>query len=219
MKGYPKRTWISIFVFCLIFINHVKANQTIDSKKLWTECKLENLLSYDIFNKAMIGYSKIENIKKKNLVCIIDFSKTSTEKRFFVIDIEKKKLLYNCLVAHGKNSGENYAKHFSNKAQSLQSSLGFYLTAETYKGKHGYSLRLDGLEKGINDHAREREIVMHGADYVSPQFAAAHGRLGRSWGCPALPLNLSKEIIDLISNGCMLFIYATDAFYKENSKL
>jgi hypothetical protein len=134
-----------------------------------------------------------------------------------VIDLHDKKLIYKCLVAHGRNSGENTADSYSNEQESLKSSLGFYITKETYTGKNGYSLRLEGLEKGINDNAMAREIVIHGADYVSEEFIKKNGRLGRSWGCPALPAGLSKEIIDKISNGSCLFIYADDKFYKENS--
>jgi len=189
-----------------------------DIHSLWLDCKLDKLLSFEIFNTALTGYYRTENIRKKNIITIIDFSKPSTDKRCFIIDIDKKKLLYNCFIAHGRNSGDNYASHFSNEPESLKSSLGFYLTSETYSGKHGYSLRLDGLEKGINDNARSREIVIHGADYVSQEFVDKYHRLGRSWGCPALPLGLSKEIIDTISGGSCLFIYAADNYYMKNSK-
>jgi hypothetical protein len=188
-----------------------------DIRSLWIDCKLDKLLSFEIFNTALIGYSKTENIRKKNIITIIDFSKPSTEKRCFIIDIDKKKLLYNCFIAHGRNSGDNYASHFSNEPESLKSALGFYLTSETYSGKHGYSLRLDGLEKGINDNARSREIVIHGADYVSQDFIDKYGRLGRSWGCPALPLEISKDVIDKISNGSCIFIYGNDKSYIMKS--
>ena len=185
--------------------------------KLWIDCRLSGVVPFNVFNTAIQGSRKIDNIRKKGILTIIDFSKPSTEKRFYVIDIENKRLIYRCLVAHGKNSGDIYAKDFSNKMESLKSSLGFYLTGETYKGDHGYSLRLVGLEKGINDNARAREIVIHGAEYVSEDFIRKYGRLGRSWGCPALPTELSKEIIDKISNGSCLFIYGDDNFYRENS--
>lgn len=188
-----------------------------DIHYLWLECKLDKILSLEVFSAAVRGYSQTDRIRKKNIITIIDFSKPSTDKRCFVIDIDKKKLLYHCFVAHGKNSGDNFAGSFSNKPESLKSSLGFYLTAETYSGKHGYSLRLDGLEKSINDNARSREIVIHGADYVSQEFIDKHGRLGRSWGCPALPVEISREVIDKISNGSCLFIYGKDKSYFINS--
>ena len=189
-----------------------------DIHLLWTDCKLEKVLSFELFNTAIKGYRRIENIKKKNLITIIDYSKPSTEARFFVIDLAKKLVVFKCLVAHGKNSGDNYAKSFSNDSNSLKSSLGFYITAETYSGKHGYSLKLDGIEKGINNNARSREIVIHGADYVSQEFIDKYHRLGRSWGCPALPAGLSKKIIDTISRGSCIFIYAADDYYIKNSK-
>ncbi|MCX6300960.1 MAG: murein L,D-transpeptidase catalytic domain family protein [Bacteroidia bacterium] len=153
------------------------------------------------------------------MITIIDFSKPSVQERFFVIDLESKQVLYKSLVAHGKNSGENLAESFSNDSRSLKSCLGFFITAETYVGKHGYSLRLDGLEPGINDNARTRTIVIHGADYVSTDFANQYGRLGRSWGCPALPINNSKEIIDKISKGSCIFVYGNDPEYLKVSKI
>jgi hypothetical protein len=205
--------------FVAVNICSARSAKTEDINQLWLDCHLNKVLPFDVFRIAIAGYSKINGIKKKNLITIIDFSKTSTEKRFFVIDIVKKRLLFQTFVAHGKNSGENSATTFSNKSESLKSSLGFYLTAETYNGKHGYSLKLDGLEKGINDNARIREIVIHGADYVSQEFIKKYGRLGRSWGCPALPVEISKEIIDVISNGSCIFIYGIDSFYKKNSAL
>ena len=155
----------------------------------------------------MIGYNSFNLINKKVLT-LIDFSKPSTEERLFIIDVENRKLLFQTFVAHGKNSGVNIATRFSNRSGSLKSSLGFFITAETYYGKHGYSLRLDGMEKGINDNARKRAIVVHGAKYVSDDFIRKYNRLGRSWGCPAVSDDLSKEIIDLIKDGSCLFIYA-----------
>jgi hypothetical protein len=209
---------ILIFIFSAISLSNLRAqNVDADINQLWIECQLKGVIPYNIFNTAVLGYRRTENIKRKNLITIIDFSRPSTEERLLVIDLENKKVRYKCFVAHGKNSGENYAKSFSNQDESLMSSLGFYLTGETYTGENGYSLRLNGLEKGINDHARAREIVIHGAAYVSKEFIDKYGRLGRSWGCPALPPEVTKEIIDLISGGSCLFIYADDVFYKENS--
>jgi L,D-transpeptidase catalytic domain len=178
-----------------------------DIHQLWVACRLEKVLPFEVFNSAIVHYRLMEGIRKKDLLTIIDFSKPSTAERFFVIDLQKKELLYMCLVAHGKNSGENIANSFSNEPQSLKSSLGLYLTAETYSGKHGYSLRLDGMEANINDNARVREIVIHGADYVSREFIKKYGRLGRSWGCPALPAEISKEVIGKIKGGSCLFIF------------
>jgi hypothetical protein len=167
----------------------------------------------------MNGMEKIKELQNKKIITVIDFSKPSTQERFFVIDLENKLVLYKSLVAHGRNSGENVAESFSNDSKSLKSCLGFFVTAETYTGKHGYSLRLDGLEPGINDNARQRTIVIHGADYVSKSFARQYGRLGRSWGCPVLPLESSKEIIDKISKGSCLFIYGLDPEYLKASEI
>jgi hypothetical protein len=215
-----KRIILSVvFTLIVILTGCTQSVKDADIKKLWLDCKLEGVLSYEIFNPAIIGYRQFDVNKKKNLITIIDFSRPSVEKRFFVIDLDYKKLLYMCLVAHGKNTGENIATYFSNQSESLKSSLGFFLTAETYVGENGYSLKLDGLEEGINDSARFREIVIHGADYVSQKFINENGRLGRSWGCPALPVELSKEIIDKISDGSCLFIYAADSLYLRKSSL
>jgi len=214
---YLNKILIVNLVVALVSICNKSTAEGIDIHQLWLDCRLKEVVTFEVFNTAILGHNKIEKLHKKNIVTIIDFSKPSTEKRFFVIDIEKKQLLYKCFVAHGKNSGDNYAKSFSNQSESLKSSLGFYLTSETYYGKHGYSLRLDGLEKDINENARAREIVIHGADYVSDEFIKKYDRLGRSWGCPALPVELSKDIIDKISGGSCLFIYGDDKYYKENS--
>lgn len=190
-----------------------------DLRLLYQECGLENAITFDVFRLAMTGMEHIKELQNKKIITIIDFSKSSTQERFFVIDLANKKILYKTLVAHGKNSGENRAESFSNDPGSLKSCLGFFVTAETYNGKHGYSLSLDGLEPGINDNARMRSIVIHGADYVSATYAEQHGRLGRSWGCPALPLNSSKEIIDHISKGSCIFIYGNDPEYLKASEL
>ncbi len=165
---------------------------------------------YSALNEAIEGQHKF-SFSNNNIITIIDYSRPSTEKRLFVIDLNKNKLLFESLVAHGKNSGMDYATSFSNEVQSLKSSPGFYSTAETYQGKHGYSLRLDGLQKGINDHARQRAIVVHAANYVSENFINNTGRLGRSWGCPALPTKLNKAIIDCIKNGTCLYIHTNSS--------
>lgn len=210
MIFFKQITLYIILTISMIFTGCTQPVKDNEIHKIWLDCKLDSVVSYDIFNSAIVGYRQIENIKKKNILTIIDYSKPSGEDRFFVIDLEKKKLLFKCLVAHGKNSGESIATSFSNQSGSLKSSTGFFLTAETYVGENGYSLRLDGLEKGINDSARLRDIVIHGADYVSRKFIEENGRLGRSWGCPALPLEVSKDIIDIISEGSCLFVYVAE---------
>ncbi|HNX65361.1 MAG TPA: murein L,D-transpeptidase catalytic domain family protein [Bacteroidales bacterium] len=189
------------------------------TKQLYYECGLEPVLSYDVFKLAITGMARIDNLKNKGIITIVDFSKPSTRERLYVIDLEHKKILYKSLVAHGKNSGGNMATSFSNNPRSLKSCLGFFITAETYNGKYGYSLRLDGLEPGFNDNARRRSIVVHGADFVSFEVANDCGLLGRSYGCPALPENKTKPIIDRISRGSCLFIYGKDPKYLKNSKI
>jgi len=163
----------------------------------------------DCFTKALEGYYQWREIGKvqKDILTIVDFSMSSKEERLWVIDLKNNEILFQSLVAHGRNSGVEYATNFSNRPESHQSSLGFYATGETYIGKHGYSLRLDGLEKGLNNNARKRAIVMHGADYVSASFIESNGRLGRSFGCPSLPKELNDALIDTIKNKSCLYIY------------
>lgn len=189
-----------------------------NARTCYVNCELEGKLDFEIFENAMESLDEME-YGNEDIVSIIDFSKPSTEKRLFILDLKNQKLLYHTYVAHGKNTGENLATKFSNIQGSNQSSLGLYSTGESYQGKHGYSLRLDGLEKGFNDNARRRAVVIHSASYVSEDFIRRHGRLGRSWGCPALPPEKSSEIIDLIKGGSCLYIYADDAHYLENSIL
>jgi hypothetical protein len=185
---------------------------------LYTECELQDKLDYNVFKQAMDGYNSIELTNKK-LLSIIDYSKPSTKKRFFIIDMENHKLLYNTLVAHGKRSGYVNATTFSNRRGSNKSSLGFFKTGNSYFGKRGYSLQLEGLEKGINDNARSRGIVIHGANYVNEKFVNGNGVIGRSWGCPSVSKKISKEIIDLLKGGSLLYIYADDEFYKEKTEI
>lgn len=166
------------------------------------------LPEYDSFSKAIDGFEVLreQQIIQKNILTIIDFDLPSTQKRLWVIDMAENKVLFHSLVAHGKNSGELNANSFSNENESFKSSLGFFVTNETYQGAHGLSLKLDGLEKNKNDNARNRAIVIHGADYVSEGFIRVHNRLGRSFGCPALPLELTNSIISTIKNKSCLFI-------------
>jgi hypothetical protein len=185
---------------------------------IYTDCELEDKLDFNVFKIAMDGYNLIE-VPNKKLLSIIDYSKPSTEKRLFIIDVENRKLLYNTLVAHGKKSGYVNATKFSNKYGSHKSCLGFFRTGYSYYGKRGYSLQLEGLERGINDKARSRGIVIHGANYVDERIANGNGVIGRSWGCPAVSRKLSKQIINLLKGGSLLFVYANDELYKEKSAL
>ncbi|HEX2595652.1 MAG TPA: murein L,D-transpeptidase catalytic domain family protein [Luteimonas sp.] len=149
---------------------------------------------------------------------VIDYSRPSTQRRLWVFDMAAPRLLYSEYVAHGRGSGENLARHFSNDDGSLQSSLGLFRTAETYVGDNGYSLRLDGLEPGVNDHARDRALVMHGAWYVDPALAATQGRIGRSLGCPALRPTVAHALIDSLKQGQLLFAYYPDAQWLQDSR-
>lgn len=173
------------------------------------------------FSKAIEGFYQLKQkgIIQNDILTLIDFSLSANSKRMWVIDMSTNTVLYHSLVAHGRNSGEEFATSFSNKSESYQSSLGFYLTGETYQGKHGLSLRLDGLERGINDKARERAVVIHGADYVSEKFIKQNKRLGRSQGCPALPVELNQQIIKTIKDKSCLFIYHPSRSYKVALKL
>lgn len=176
----------------------------------------------DILSLGIKGYMKLKdegNMPEGKPLTVIDFSLPSSEKRMWIIDMEDGVILHFGHVSHGRNSGDLMAQKFSNKNSSYMSSLGFYLTAETYQGKHGYSLRLDGLEPGFNDNARERAIVIHGADYAKEDFIKQTGRLGRSLGCPALPQEVTVEIIDLIKDKSVLFIYGKDDNYLNQSQI
>ena len=185
------------------------------------DAKNFKLPQLESFTKALEGFYQLKQkgLIQNDILTLVDFSLSANSKRLWVIDMSTNKVLYHSLVAHGRNSGEEFATAFSNKSESYQSSLGFYLTGETYQGKHGLSLRLDGLERGINDKARERAVVIHGADYVSDSFIKQHRRLGRSQGCPALPVELNQEIIKTIKDKSCLFIYHPSRSYKVASKL
>ncbi|MCC3154869.1 murein L,D-transpeptidase catalytic domain family protein [Hymenobacter sp. BT770] len=176
-------------------------------------------LRFETFEKAMTGYLNLRQAGRladdKQLLTVVDFDLPSTEKRLWVFDLASNKTLFHTLVAHGHNSGENEATNFSNTDQSNMSSLGFYATSKEYEGKHGRSLRLEGLDEGFNTNAASRSVVMHGADYVSEEFIKQNGRLGRSLGCPALPLDQYAQIIDAVHGGTCLFINRSDASYNS----
>ncbi|MBN2167352.1 MAG: murein L,D-transpeptidase catalytic domain family protein [Marinilabiliaceae bacterium] len=167
-------------------------------------------LSIDAFFIAYFNYEVLKQrqcLKNDSILTIVDFSKPSNTERFFVVDIKNNHVLLKSLVAHGRNSGDLYANSFSNIENSLKSSLGLFITDSPYYGKHGYSMLLNGVEKGINDNARTRAIVVHGADYVSDNYVKNYGRLGRSFGCPALPAEYAEKVINIIKNGSCMYLY------------
>ena len=188
-------------------------------KSVWAECGLQHEVKQEVVEKAVVGYKKIKGKKNPEILTIIDFSKPSSQKRLYVCDLKRKKLLYKTYVAHGKNSGGIYARKFSNQEGSNQSSLGFFLTGNVYYGKAGRSLSIIGLEPEINDHAEDRHIVMHPSKYVNYTTIKRKGMLGRSLGCPAVPEKEAQKIINCIKGGSCLFVYANDKQYHRKSSL
>ncbi len=179
-------------------------------------------LNKKVFNYALRGYFFLLNqgtIQKKDTLTIIDYSLSSNQKRLWVLDLRNLKVLFHELVAHGRNSGNEYARKFSNTTNSFQSSIGFFLTGDIYKGKHETSLRLFGVENKFNSKAFERGIVIHGADYVSESFIRSNQRLGRSQGCPAVSENVINHLANTISNGACVFSYYPHKIYLKNSKI
>lgn len=194
----------------------------VDSlQRLYDAIELQKYeLPFEAFKYGMTGYISLlreGKLNDKGLLTIIDFTKSSNLKRFYTIDLLNLAVKFHTYVSHGKNTGEAMAKSFSNTIHSNQSSLGFYVTAETYVGSKGYSLKLDGMEKGYNDKIRERAVVMHNADYVSEYWIKTYGRLGRSQGCPALPNEIGKKVIDTIKNRTAIFAYFNDDAYLNSS--
>jgi L,D-transpeptidase catalytic domain len=180
-----------------------------------------DLPKLESFKEALKGFNalKEKGLVQKNILTLVDFSLSSNVKRLWVIDLETNTVLYNSLVSHGRNTGEEFANSFSNANSSYKSSLGIYLTGEVYNGKHGLSLKLDGLEKGVNDNARARGVVLHSANYVSNSFIKHNKRLGRSQGCPAIPRELLSEIVNTIKNKSYLFIYHPSRNLEKTSPL
>lgn len=205
-ENYRLSAAINPFTFDPLEVNSILRKFTIyDSLNLDNEG-----LDFETFDYALRGYEKLlanGQAKKSSVLSIVDFSQPSVNKRLYVIDLDNYELLYRTYVSHGRNSGNAVAKSFSNQMSSYQSSLGFYVTSETYRGKHGYSLRLEGMERGLNDNARKRAIVMHSASYADEGVIKQLGYLGRSQGCPAIPVAIHKQIINQIKDGSCLFIY------------
>jgi hypothetical protein len=186
----------------------------------WSDAAVGNV-NTNVFDLALAAAScavRSGAVTDPATLTVIDYSQPSTAKRLWVYDLRAHELLYEELVAHGQGSGNNVPTMFSNEEDTHQSSLGLFVTDDTYTGKNGYSLRLNGLDAGFNDHARERAIVMHGAPYVSPSFAQSQGRLGRSWGCPALREGIIREVIDRVKGGGLVFAYYPDQKWLNASK-
>lgn len=209
---------ISIIAFSKPAFRYINLESSPSLSEINSTSQLPN---ESAFKAALKGYQKLKAQGKiqKEILSIIDFNLSSNQERFWVIDMENKKLIFHTLVAHGRNSGNEFANSFSNTEGSYQSSLGFYLTGNIYNGKHGNSLKLLGLERNINDAAFSRGIVIHGADYVSKDFISRYGRLGRSLGCPAVPENICSSLVSTIKEGSCLFIYKKDNNYFAKSQL
>ena len=222
-----------IIIICLLFllipaVNNAVVGEFEAGKAIYNDVysavKLADTgLGRNIFDLAIKGLKKLDSngkLQNPTIVTIADYSQSSNKKRFYVIDLKNRKLLFNTYVAHGRNTGDEYAKSFSNTEGSLKSSLGFYITEHPIIGSHtGFALLINGVEKGFNDNAVKRAIIIHGADYASENYIKRTGRLGRSWGCPALPTVLNKVIIDCIKGGTCLFVYNPDKKYICSSSL
>jgi len=202
--------------------NNTPVPITFEPASLYAKLNLKKLgLNQAAYQYALKGWEKLKAKGEisKNIISICDFTQPSGNKRLYIIDLASQTLLFNTLVAHGKNSGDEYARRFSNKPESLQSSLGFYVTGGAYTGKHGLAMKLRGEEPGFNNLAEGRDIVMHGASYVCDEFVKQFGRLGKSFGCPAVPLAIHEEVINTIKDGTCLFVYYPDSKYLASSCL
>jgi len=213
-----------LLVLFLPIVNQTNVSTPNSGSDLFTLANLTECgLTRDIFEMALKGLSKLDTagkLQNRDIVSIADYSQSSNKKRFYVIDLKNRKLLFNTYVAHGRNTGDEFASSFSNVVGSYKSSLGFYVTEHSIIGSHtGFSLMIDGVEKGFNDNAVKREIIIHAADYATESFIKKYGRLGRSFGCPVLPPDVNKQIIETIEGGSCLFIYNPNEDYICNSSL
>jgi len=227
----------NIFFLCLLFscfgfswpflsgANNTTNSYTSTSSSGWVNRETQILISqarnFDshVLRLALTAYKNAQKkgYTHKRLLTVIDYSKPSSQKRMLVVDLNRNRVLFNTFVSHGKNSGALNATSFSNNPGSLKSSIGVFVTDQTYQGKNGYSLRLRGLEKGINDSAYSRAIVIHGAPYANPANIGRNGRLGLSWGCPAVEPTLAKPIINTIKQGSVVFAYSPDRRWLSHS--
>jgi hypothetical protein len=233
--GVLKKVLLIPFTFLLLMISLTNTGSWKDGYKTFVTSKevltaklfLEKYLSLnepdlkpEAFHFGLIGFDALLSkglITNDSLLTIIDFSLPSSKDRFFVIDLINNRVIFKSLVSHGRNSGDLYANRFSNKMQSHESALGFFITGNTYEGGQGYSLQLQGVDTGYNERTRLRGIVIHAADYATREYVTRYGRLGRSFGCPALPPALSRPIINLIKDGSVLFSYYPDKDYLKQS--
>ncbi len=209
--------------------NTTDANSSVDNNNvnnklaIYDDLQLESLgLSKEAFEYGIRGFESLlaaGKLHSDQIISIVDFSRGSSKKRLFVIDLKNSKVLFNTYVSHGRNSGRELAQEFSNEPESFKSSLGFYVTGGTYDGKHGFSLRLMGEEPGFNDNALSRAIVMHSAEYINESIIKSQGFIGRSLGCPALSPTIYKPVIEKIKNGTCLFLYSPNKSYLAHSKL
>lgn len=223
-----KKIIIYLLFLLIPIVNNAGVNELVTKKTIGNDIySLVNLansgLSRVVFDMAVKGMSKLNiggKLQNSNILTIADYSQSSNKKRLYVIDLKNKKLLYNTYVAHGRNTGDEFAKSFSNVEGSFKSSLGFYVTDKPIIGSNtGYALLIKGVEKGFNDLAVKREIIIHAAEYASENFIKKHGRLGRSYGCPSLPPDMNKPIIETIKGGTCLFLYNPNKEYLGKSTL
>lgn len=233
----PFTLFLLLFLFLLSLSGHTKSTSSsyfkvpasikndtrFSGEKLYDSLGLENYgLSKKAWQYAIKGYQKLltkGRIENTDVITICDFSLSSRQKRLFIIDLKNGELLLNTYVAHGRKSGMEYARSFSNKANSHQSSLGFYITRNQYYGENGLSLRLDGIDKGFNDKALKRNIVVHGSEYANDEFLNTNSFLGRSYGCPAVPEGDIENIVNTIKEGSCFFIYYPAKKYITSSKI
>ena len=216
------RLIIGIVLALGVFVipNPIDASTTSFNKAAFAEADIGTLdrTVLDLALGAATCAIRAGDVKAPKTLTVIDYSKPSSQERLWVFDLTTRELVYEELVAHGQGTGADLARKFSNNNESHQTSLGLFVTDTTYVGKNGYSLRLDGLDSGYNDNARERAIVMHGAPYVSETFVKANGRLGRSWGCPAVSDAVARQLIDRVKGGGLVFAYYPDAQWLKTSK-
>lgn len=206
-----------IILILFFLLSLISFSDIINIEEKYNSLNLNNKLEYKIFERAYLGYLQIPE-KTSELLVIVDYSKPSSEKRFYLLDLKNNKILYHSRVAHSKTSGVEIPINFSNEPNSFTNSLGFYLTLGEYSGAYGHSLRLRGLEENINANAEERAIVLHGGEIANESYLKKYGILGRSLGCPVLPTNIISDVISTIKNGTVFYIHGNDESYLEESK-